>query len=199
MSNRRGKLIVDESDEEVEDSYPNLLEPTDPLYLSRNVCPFYNRDTPEYPRLKTILHSPDFELMGNNGGPASGSSENHGSEGVGVLDEEGHGEESSSEPSRPFKKRYISHRMKVDAYHIDYITCATTHTDLLQLRNLYNIPEKVLLVIPRKCDVPSRPPKGYVTMYLESFKLGARLPLQPYFVRILGGMHLAPCQLHPNG
>ena len=35
-------------------------------------------------------------------------------------------------------------------------------------------------------------------MHLESFKLGARLPLQPYFVRILGGMYLPPGQLHPN-
>ena len=70
---------------------------------------------------------------------------------------------------------------------------------MLKLRNLYNIPDEVLLVIPGKGDVPSQPPKGYVTMHLESFKLGARLPLQPYFARILGGMHLAPGQLHPNG
>ena len=88
---------------------------------------------------------------------------------------------------------------RADAYPIDYITCATTDTDLLRLRNLYNIPEKVLLVIPGKGDVPSRLPKKYVTMHLESFKLGARLPLQPYFARILGGMHLAPGQLHLNG
>ena len=46
---------------------------------------------------------------------------------------------------------------------------------------------------------PSRPPKGYVTMHLESFKLGARLPLQRLFAKILGGMHLALGQLHPNG
>ena len=67
--------------------------------------------------------------------------------------------------------------MEVYAYPIDYITCATTHTDLLKLRNLYNIHKEVFLVIPRKGDVPSRPPKGYVTMHLESFKLGIRLPL----------------------
>ncbi|KAH9701426.1 hypothetical protein KPL71_024990 [Citrus sinensis] len=147
MSNRRGKLIVDESDEEVEDSYHNLLGPIDPLYHSRSVGPFYNRDTPEYPHPKTIFPSLDFEPMGNRGGPSSGSGENHSSEGAGVPDEEG----------------------------------------------------DVLLVIPGKGDVPSQPPKGYVTMHLESFKLGARLPLQPYFARILGGMHLAPGQLHPNG
>ena len=137
--------------------------------------------------------------MGNRGGQASGSGENHNSEGVRVPEEEGDGEESSSEPSRPSKKRIPGHRMKADAYPIDYIACTTTHTDLLKLRNLYNIPKDVLLAIPGKCDVPSRPPKGYVTLHLESFKLGARLPLQPYFARILGGMHLAPGQLHPKG
>ena len=89
--------------------------------------------------------------------------------------------------------------MEADAYPIDYITCATTHTNLLKLRNLYNSPKDVLLAIPGKCDVPSWPPKGYVTLHLESFKLAARLPLQLYFARILGGMHLAPGQLHPNG
>ena len=100
MSNRRGKLIVDESDEEVEDSYHNLLGPIDPLYHSRSVGPFYNRDTPEYPHPKTIFPSLDFEPMGNRGGPSSGSGENHSSEGAGVPDEEGDGEESSSEQSR---------------------------------------------------------------------------------------------------
>lgn len=79
--------------------------------------------------------------------------------------------------------------MEADSYPIDYLKCATTHTDLLKLRTLYKIPNDVLLTIPGKCDVPSRPPRGYVTLHLESFKLGARLPLQPYFVQILGGMH----------
>ncbi|XP_024039593.1 uncharacterized protein LOC112098185 [Citrus clementina] len=191
MSNRRGKLIVNESDEEVEDSYPNQLRPTGPLHPSSSVGPSYDRDTPEYPRPKAILPSSDFEPMGNRGGQASGSGENHSSEGARVPEEVGDGEESSSKLSRPSKKRNISHRMEADAYLIDYITCATTHTDLLKLRNLYNIPEEVLLVIPGKGDVPSRPPNGYVTMHLESFKLRARLPLQPYFARILGGMYLA--------
>ena len=89
--------------------------------------------------------------------------------------------------------------MEADSYHIDFISCATTPTDLFKLRNLYNIPEEVLLVVSGKGDVPSRLPRGYVTMHLESFKLGARLPLQRYFAKILGGMHLAPGQLHPNG
>ena len=142
---------------------------------------------------------PTLSLWETVGGQALGSGENHSFEGVGILKEVGDGEESSSKLSRPSKKRNLGHRMEADAYPIDYITCATTHTDLLNLRNFYNIPEEVLLVIPGKGDVLSRPPKGYVTMHLESFKLGARLPFQPYFAWILGGMHLALSQLHQNG
>ena len=85
--------------------------------------------------------------------------------GLGFLRKVGDGEESSSEPSRPSKKRNLSHRMEADAYPIDYTTCATTHADLFKLRNLYNIPEEALLVILGKGDVPSRPPRGYVTMH----------------------------------
>ena len=82
----------------------------------------------------------------------------------GVPGKVGEGKESSSEPSRPSKKRNFGHMMAGNAYPIDYITCATTHTDLLKFRNLYHIPEVVLLLIPGKGDVPSRPPRGYVTM-----------------------------------
>lgn len=134
----------------------------------------------------------DCEPSGNHGGQALGSGKNHGSEGADIPEEEGGDEESSYEQSRPSKKRNLGHKMEVDFYPIDYLRCATTHTDLLKLRNLYNIPDDVLLTIPEKGDVPSRPLKGYVTLHMESFKLGARLPIQLYFAKILGGMHLAP-------
>ena len=129
----------------------------------------------------------------------SDSGENHSSGGTGVPKEVGDGEESSSEPSKPSKKRNLGHRIKANSYPIDYIACATTPTDLLNLRNLHNIHEEVLLIIPGKDDVLSRPPRGYMTMHLESFKLGARLPLQPYLAKIFSGMHLPPVKLHPNG
>ena len=87
MSNRKGKIIVDESDEEVEDSYPNLFGPNDPLCSSRNVGPSYPRDTPEYPRHVTTLSSPDLEPVGTRGGSASGSGENHSSQGARVPEE----------------------------------------------------------------------------------------------------------------
>ncbi|XP_015389448.2 uncharacterized protein LOC107178604 [Citrus sinensis] len=199
MSNRKRKLIVDEGDEELGDSGLNVSIPTDFLGPSSSVGPSHGRDTLEYPRPLVVSPSPELELVGNRGGPASGSGENHSFGGVGIPEGVGDGEGSSSGPSGPAKKRNLGHRVEADSYPIDYIACATTQTDLFKLRNLYDIPEEVLLVVPGKGDVPSRPPQGYVTMHLESFKLGVRLPLQHYFAKILGGMHLAPSQLHPNG
>ncbi|XP_052297235.1 uncharacterized protein LOC127902369 [Citrus sinensis] len=199
MSNRRRKLIADESDEETGDLDLNLSIPTDFLCPSSSVGPSHGRDTLEYPHPLAVSPSPELELVGNRGGPTSGSGENHSFGGVGVPEGVSDSEGSSSGPSRPTEKRNLGHRVEADSYHIDFTACATTPTDLFKLRNLYNIPNEVLLVVPGKCDVPSRPPKEYVTMHLESFKLGARLPLQSYFARILGGMHLAPGQLHPNG
>ncbi|KAH9707093.1 TPR REGION domain-containing protein [Citrus sinensis] len=199
MSNRKRKLIVDEGDEESGDSDLNVPIPTDYLGPSSSIGPSHGRDTLEYPRPLVISPSPKLELVGNRGGPASGSGENHGSGGVGVPERVSDGEGSSSGPSRPDQKRNLGHRVEADSYPIDFMACATTPTDLFKLRNLYNIPNEILLVVPGKDDVPSRPPRGYVTMHLESFKLGAQLPLQRYFAKILGGMHLAPGQLHPNG
>ncbi|XP_052295861.1 uncharacterized protein LOC127901872 [Citrus sinensis] len=199
MSNRKRKLIVDEGDEESGDSGFNVPLPTDYLGPSSSVGPSHGRDALEYPRPLVISPSPELELVGNRGGPASGSGENHSSGGVGIPEGVGDGEGSSSGPSRAAQKRNLGHRVEADSYPIDFMACATTPTDLFKLRNLYNIPDEVRLVVPGKGDVPSRPPKGYVTMHLESFRLGARLPLQPYFAKILGGMHLAPGQLHPNG
>ena len=171
MSNRRRMLIADESDEETEDSTLNLLIPTDFLGPSSSVGPSYGRDTLEYPRPLTISPSLELELVGSKGGPASGSGENHSCGGVGVPEEVGDSEGSSFGPS---KKRNLGHRVEADSYPIDFI-------------------------VPGKGDVHSRPPKEYVTMHLESFKLGVRLPLQRYFAKILGGMHMAPGQLHQNG
>ena len=92
MSNRKGKIIVDESDEEVEDSYPNLFGPNDPLCSSRSIGPSYHRDTLEYPRPITTLPSPELKLVRNQGGPASGSGENRTSGGAGVPEKVGNGE-----------------------------------------------------------------------------------------------------------
>ena len=75
MLNRKRKIIVDESDEEVEDSYPNMFGPNNPLCPSRSVGPSYHRDTLKHSCPITTLPSPDLESVGNRSGPASGSVE----------------------------------------------------------------------------------------------------------------------------
>ncbi|XP_052289726.1 uncharacterized protein LOC127899757 [Citrus sinensis] len=150
MSNRKKKLIVDEGDEESGDSGLNVLIPTDFLGPSSSIGPSHGRDTLEYPRPLVVSPSPELELVGNRGGPASGSGENHSYGGVGVPEGVGDGEGSSSGPSRPPQRRHLGHRVEADSYPIDFTACATTQTDLFKLRNLYNIPADVLLVVPGK-------------------------------------------------
>ncbi|XP_052297040.1 uncharacterized protein LOC127902242 [Citrus sinensis] len=154
MSNRKRKLIVDEGDEESGDSGLNVPIPIDYLGPSSSVGPSHGRDTLEYPRPLVISPSPELELVGNRGGPASSSGENHSSGGVGVPEGVNDGEGSNSGPSRPAQKRNLGHRVEADSYPIDFMACATTPTDLFKLRNLYNIPNDVLLVVPGKGDVP---------------------------------------------
>ncbi|XP_024043665.1 uncharacterized protein LOC112100089 [Citrus clementina] len=163
MSNRKMKLIVDESDEETGDSDLNLSIPTDFLRPSSSVGPSHGGDTLEYPRPLAVSPSPKLELVGNRGGPGSSSGENRSFGGVGIPERGGDGEGNSSRPSGPPQRRNLSHRIEADSYPIDYIACATTQTDLFKLRNLYNIPEEIPLVILGKGDVPSRPPRGSAT------------------------------------
>lgn len=84
-------------------------------------------------------------------------------------------------------------------YPIDLMTCITTVDDLEEIRTVYKIPSGIDLRILRKKDTPSRPPKGFVTLFLERFKLGMRLPLQTYFIKMLSELHLALGQLNPIG
>ncbi|XP_052287233.1 uncharacterized protein LOC127898786 [Citrus sinensis] len=125
----------------------------------------------------------------------SSGSENTLSEGQG----DDSGEASPSGASRPEERGTVGGRALSRDYAIDYMSCTTTFDELNDLRLRYSIPGEIPLKIPGKKDTPSRPPRGYVTLYLESFKYGLRCPLQPYFARILNGLNLAPGQLNPNG
>ncbi|XP_052299219.1 uncharacterized protein LOC127902974 [Citrus sinensis] len=109
------------------------------------------------------------------------------------------GEGSSPGAPRPERRSTVGGRASLRDYAIDYMTCTTTFNELDDLRLRYSIPGEIPLKIPGKKDTPSRPPRGYVTLFLESFKFGLRCPLQPYFARILNGLNLAPGQLNPNG
>ena len=131
----------------------------------------------------------------NSGDERSSSSKNTLSEDLG----EDFGEMSSPRVSRPDKKSKVGGRALSKHYAIDFMTCTTIVEELVELRTGYNIPDSIPLRIPGKNDTPSRPPRGYVTLFLESFKFGMRLPLQPYFVQKLSGLNLALGQLKPNG
>ncbi|XP_052299735.1 uncharacterized protein LOC127903109 [Citrus sinensis] len=109
------------------------------------------------------------------------------------------GEVSPSGTSRPEEQGTVGGRALSRDYAIDYMTCTTLFDELNDLRLRYSIPGEIPLKVPGKKDAPSRPPRGYVTLFLESFKYGLRCPLQPYFARILNGLNLAPSQLNPNG
>ena len=106
---------------------------------------------------------------------------------------------SSQGVSRLEKKSKVGGRALSEHYAIDFMTCTTTVEDLVNLRTVYDIPDGIPLRISRKKDTHSRPLRGYVTLFLESFKFRMRLPLQPYFVQMLSGLNLALGQLNPNG
>ncbi|XP_024036988.1 uncharacterized protein LOC127898831 [Citrus sinensis] len=134
---------------------------------------------------------------------SSDSSDEEGSSGSENTLSEGQGDDSSeaspSGASRPEERGTVGGRALSRDYAIDYMSCTTTFDELNDLRLRYSIPGEIPLRIPGKKDTPSRPPRGHVTLYLESFKYGLRCPLQPYFARILNGLNLAPGQLNPNG
>ncbi|XP_024041977.1 uncharacterized protein LOC112099107 [Citrus clementina] len=133
----------------------------------------------------------------------SGSSGEEGSSGSGgTLSEKGEGDSGEVSPSgtsRPEERGTVGGRALSRDYAIDYMSCTTTFDELNDLQLRYSIPGEIPLKVPGKKDAPSRPPRGYVTLYLDSFKYGLRCPLQPYFARILNGLNLAPGQLNPNG
>ncbi|XP_024033571.1 uncharacterized protein LOC112095697 [Citrus clementina] len=184
----KGKEKVIEVDDDELDFLPGLLadpafDPGIPLKpIRRNIRTSARRMSPE-------------ATTSNSDGDESSCSEDTLSKDPG----EDSGEASSPEVSRPEKKRNLGGRALAENYAIYLMTCMTTTEDLIDLRTIYDILDGIHLRIPGKKDTPNRPPRGYVTLFLENFKFGMRLPLQLYFVQMLSGLHLAPGQLNPNG
>ena len=54
-------------------------------------------------------------------------------------------------------------------YSMDYFTWAVTPRYLATLREEFQIPSDVDLVVPGESDLPSRPPPGYITLSAEYF------------------------------
>lgn len=103
------------------------------------------------------------------------------------------------EETQPHKRQRTGQRLEAESFAIDHMRCETSLQDLDQLRAMYHIPASVDLRLPGENNTPSHPPRGYVTLFLESFRWGVRLPLQSYFARVLSQLRLAPGQLNPNG
>ncbi|XP_052295262.1 uncharacterized protein LOC127901752 [Citrus sinensis] len=186
----KGKEKVIEVDDDGLDFLPSLL--TDPAFDPEILLEPIRSSV----RTSTRSMSPQTtSTSGSNGEDGSSGSEDTLSEGRG----DDSGEASPSGAPRPEGRSTIGGRALSRDYAIDYMTCTTTFDELEDLRLRYSIPGEIPLKVPGKKDAPSRPPKGYVTLYLDSFKYGLRCPLQSYFARILNGLNLAPGQLNPNG
>ncbi|XP_052294645.1 uncharacterized protein LOC127901420 [Citrus sinensis] len=186
----KGKEKVVEVDDDELDFLPSLL--TNPAFDPE--VPL----EPVRPSVRTSARSMSPQTTstsGSNGEDGSSDSEDTLSEGRG----DDSGEASPSGAPRPEGRSTIGGRALSRDYAIDYMTCTTTFDELEDLRLRYSIPGEIPLKVPGKKDAPSRPPRGYVTLYLDSFKYGLRCPLQPYFARILNGLNLAPGQLNSNG
>ena len=83
-------------------------------------------------------------------------------------------------------------------YTMDYFTTGVTENYLSALRTEFNIPESVTLVVPGPGDLPSRPPRGHITLSAEFLRAGLRLPFHPFLRRALTAFNLAPIQLNAN-
>lgn len=88
MLRRKGKIIVVESDDEI-DSYPNLLRAIDPQNPSSNVGPYSRKNTIRYSQPEAIQPPYDCELNRNRGGQAYSSGENRSSDGAEIPGEKG--------------------------------------------------------------------------------------------------------------
>ncbi|KAH9671685.1 Cactin [Citrus sinensis] len=109
---------------------------------------------------------------GSNGEEGSSGSED-------TLSENGEGDSGEVSPSgtsRPEERSTVGGRALSRDYAIDYMSCTTTFDELNDLWLRYSIPGEILLKIPGKNDTPSWPPRGYVTLFLKSFKHGLSEP-----------------------
>ncbi|GMN59081.1 hypothetical protein TIFTF001_028173 [Ficus carica] len=62
----------------------------------------------------------------------------------------------------------------------------------------FDVPPSVELLAPGADDLPSRPPLGYITLSVEYFRAGLRLPFHPFLRRVLTRLNVAPAQLNAN-
>ncbi|XP_052294419.1 uncharacterized protein LOC127901343 [Citrus sinensis] len=86
-----------------------------------------------------------------------------------------------------------------EEYGVNRLNFDTTETEIEELRKEYLIPDDITLRLLGEDEVASKLSNGETAIYLEMFDLGFRLPIQPYFARMLVRVGLSPGQLDPNG
>ena len=86
-----------------------------------------------------------------------------------------------------------------EEYGVNRLNFDTTETEIEELRKEYLIPDDITLRLLGEDEVASKLSNGETAIYLEMFDLGFRLPIQPYFARMLMRVGLSPGQLDPNG
>ena len=77
-------------------------------------------------------------------------------------------------------------------YSVNYFVSAVTFTYLAALREEFEIPGEVELILPGPNDLPSRPPPGCVTLSTEFFRAGLHLPFHPYLKQSFARLNVAP-------
>ncbi|KAL2470237.1 Uncharacterized protein Adt_38373 [Abeliophyllum distichum] len=71
--------------------------------------------------------------------------------------------------------------------------------DMRLLRESYRIPHDIGLMIPEPNERACFPRRWCTALHLHAFVDGLRLPMHPFFQRILHAYGLAPMQVAPNG
>ncbi|GMN30149.1 hypothetical protein TIFTF001_044432 [Ficus carica] len=83
-------------------------------------------------------------------------------------------------------------------YSVDYFTTAVTLSYLAALREEFEIPNDVELIVPGPNDLPSQPPPSCITLSTEFFRAGLRLPFHAFLRRTLTRLNVSPMQLNAN-
>ena len=83
-------------------------------------------------------------------------------------------------------------------YMVDYFTLAVTSPFLESLREEFEIPNGVKMIVLGPNDLPSRPPPGYITLSAEFFRAELCLQFHPFLRRALQRLNVALMQLNAN-
>ena len=73
-----------------------------------------------------------------------------------------------------------------------------TEKRLISLRKEFQIPDSITLRAPSTDERPCNVQGDEVAVCMDAIYSGLRLPIQPYFRKVLHAMGLAPIQLNPN-